>query len=78
MSKEKHPAPQPEALRSLKAAAEHGGKKPDDQGLKATPETAPRPASLKQEQDTATEVLRAGTDGDAHRMSEAAKKAPKG
>jgi hypothetical protein len=67
---------QPEALRSLKTAAEHGSKKPDDQGLTARGDTAPKPSSLKREQDTAAEVLEAGAQKDPRRMDKAAKKAP--
>jgi hypothetical protein len=67
---------QPEPLRSLETAAEHGSKKPDDQGLEAKGKTAPRPTDLKQEQKAAAEVLKAGTDHDPKRMEQAAKKAP--
>jgi hypothetical protein len=65
---------QPEALRSLEAAAKAGSKKPDGQGLTATDETAPTPASLEQEEKTASEILQAGAKGDAKGTAEAAKK----
>ncbi len=64
---------QPEALRSLEAAAKAGSKKPDGQGLTATDQTAPTPASLEQEEKTAAEVLHAGAKGDTKGMAEAAK-----
>jgi hypothetical protein len=67
---------QPEALRSLEAAAEAGSKKPDEQGLQATSKTAPRPAALDAEQQAAAEVLKAGTEGRTGDMEKAAKKAP--
>jgi hypothetical protein len=65
---------QPEALRSLEAAAKPGSKKPDGQGLTATDETAPTSASLEQEEQTAAEILRAGAKGDTRGMADAAKK----
>jgi hypothetical protein len=65
---------QPEALRSLEAAAKAGSKKPDGQGLTATDETAPTPAYLEQEEQTAAEILRAGAKGDTKGMADAAKK----
>jgi hypothetical protein len=65
---------QPEALRSLEAAAKAGSKKPDGQGLTATDQTAPTPASLEQEEQTAAEILRAGAEGDTKGMAAAAKK----
>ena len=68
---------QPEALRSLKSAAKSGSKKPDDQRMTATGETAPRSAPLEQQEDAAAEVLAAGTRKDTKGMETAAKKAPK-
>lgn len=67
---------QPEALRSLDAAAKAGSKKPDGQGLQARGDTAPRPAPLKAEQQAAAEVLKAGAEGRVEDMDKAAKKAP--
>jgi hypothetical protein len=67
---------QPEALRSLETAAKAGSKKPDHQGLEATAETAPVPASLEQEEAAAAGVLSAGADKDPKGMDAAAKKAP--
>jgi hypothetical protein len=64
---------QPEALRSLEAAAEHGSRKPVDQGLTATEETAPRDDSLEQEEETAANILKAAAEKDT---AKAAKKAP--
>ena len=67
---------QPEALRSLEAAAEHGSRKPADQGLTAKSDTAPQPASLEQEEETAAAILKAGAEKDLAAMEKAAKKAP--
>jgi hypothetical protein len=67
---------QPEALRSLKTAARSGSKKPDDQGLQAKGDTAPRPASPKRKQSAAAEVLKAGVAKKPKAMEAAAKKAP--
>jgi len=61
----------PEALRTFEAAARAGGKKPDDQGLTAKPDTAPLPDSLKREEVTATKVLQAGVKHDPHAATEA-------
>jgi hypothetical protein len=69
---------QPDALRSLEAAATSGSRKPDYQGLAATARTKPAPADLEQEERTAAEVLEAGVRKDAKGMEEAAKKTPKG
>jgi hypothetical protein len=74
MAKTSDSGQQPEALRSLEAAAKAGSKKPDGQGLTATDETAPTPASLEQEEQTAAEILQAGAKGDTKGMAEAAKK----
>lgn len=52
---------QPEALRSLEAAAKADSRKPEDQGLEARGDTAPRPDSLEAEQKKAAEILKAGT-----------------
>jgi hypothetical protein len=53
---------QPEALETFEAAARAGGKKPDDIGTTATPETAPRPDDPARKAATATRVLEAGVD----------------
>jgi hypothetical protein len=68
---------QPEALRSLKSAAKSGIKKPDDQHMSASGQTAPRSASLEQQEDAAAKVLAAGAKKDTKGMETAAKKAPK-
>jgi|tagenome__1003787_1003787.scaffolds.fasta_scaffold20766200_2 hypothetical protein len=67
---------QPEALRSLKTAARSGSQKPADQGLEAKGDTAPRPASSKQKQSAAAEILKAGVEKKPKAMEAAAKKAP--
>jgi hypothetical protein len=53
---------QPEALRSLEAAAEAGGKKPPEQGMTATSRTAPERASLEEQERTAAEILKEGAE----------------
>jgi hypothetical protein len=68
---------QPEALRSLKAAAKAGSRKPEEQGLEARGDTAPIPASLEQEEEVAAEVLKEGVAKDPQGMEDAARKAPK-
>jgi hypothetical protein len=65
---------QPEALREFEAAARAGGKKPDDLGVTATPETAPLPDSLEREQKAATDVLKAGVAHDPKAMTEVVQK----
>ena len=67
---------QPEALRSLKAAARSGSKKPAGQGYEARGDTAPKPAEPKRKQKAAAEVLKAGAEKKPGKMREAAKKAP--
>ena len=67
---------QPEARRSLEAAAKAGSRKPDEQDLQATGKTAPRSAPLQAEQKAAAEVLKAGAEGRTSDMDKAAKKAP--
>jgi hypothetical protein len=67
---------QPEAIRSLEAAAKSGSRKPPEQGLEARGDTAPAPASSKQEQEAAAEILEARTEKDPKVMEAAAKKAP--
>jgi hypothetical protein len=67
---------QPDALRSLEAAAEHGSRKPADQGLTAKPDTAPKPDSLEAEEKAAAEILKAGAEKDTAAMAKAAKKVP--
>jgi hypothetical protein len=53
---------QPEALRSLEAAAEADSKKPPEQGMTATSRTAPEPASLEKQERTAAEILKQGAE----------------
>ena len=48
---------QPEALRSLEAAAESGSRKPGSQGLTATPKTEPVRAKPEEEEKTDTAVI---------------------
>lgn len=62
---------EPEALRTFEAAARSGGKKPDDQGLDAQPDTAPLRDSLEREVKTATKVLQAGVKHDPHEATQA-------
>jgi hypothetical protein len=58
--KQKTEGQQPEALATFAKAARSGGKKPDEVGLTATPETAPIPGDLKGEQKAAAKVLAEG------------------
>ena len=51
---------QPEALATFAASARNDGKKPDDIGLTATPETAPLTTSSEKKAEAATKVLREG------------------
>ena len=51
---------QPEVLAGLAAAARAGGQKPKEDGLTATPSTAPVSADVAREVDAATKVLREG------------------
>jgi hypothetical protein len=75
MPEEKKPeGEEPEALRSLEAAARTGGKKPSDQGLAAKPDTEPLPDSPDREAKTAEEVLQAGVKHDPHAATEAVQK----
>jgi hypothetical protein len=67
---------EPEALRTLEAAARNGGIKPPELGLTATAETAPIPDSLAREVETATRVLRAGVDHDPRSATEAVQQSP--
>lgn len=53
-------AKQPETLATFAAAARGGGKKPENIGLEATPETAPLPTNSKDKDVAATKVLREG------------------
>jgi hypothetical protein len=48
---------QPEALASLEEAARSGSKKPDDQGLRAKPETAPEARLVESEEEEAARIL---------------------
>ena len=61
---------QPEVLAGLAAAAKAGGQKPKQDGLTATPRTAPVKANVAQEVDAATKVLR---EGATHKNQGAAK-----
>jgi hypothetical protein len=72
--KNKPEGEEPEALRTFEAAARGGGKKPDDQGLTAKPDTEPLPDSLDREEKTATKVLQAGVNHDPHAATEAVQK----
>lgn len=56
---------QPEALASLEAASRSGSKKPDDQGLKAKTDVAPKPGSLEGEEARAAGILNDNAERDA-------------
>lgn len=53
-------AKQPEALATFAATARNDGKKPDDVGLAATPDTEGLPTDTAKKADAATKVLREG------------------
>jgi hypothetical protein len=55
---------QPEALASLEVAARSGSKKPDEQGLQAKADTAPKPDSLEKEEKVAAEILKKAAERD--------------
>lgn len=57
------PGQQPEALNTFAAAARSGSVKPENQGLTATPETAPKPKASSEKDEAAAEVLKAGAEG---------------
>ena len=61
----------PEALKTFAAAARNEGKKPEDQGLIATPDTAPRPDNLDAEEKDAADIINAAATGDAAKKDEA-------
>jgi hypothetical protein len=66
----------PEALKTFEAAARSGGVKPREQGLTATPETAPVPDSSERKAKTATKVLQAGVADDPKAATEAVQESP--
>ena len=51
---------QPEALATFAATARADGRKPDNVGIHATPETAPVPTRSADKDDAAKKVLREG------------------
>lgn len=53
----------PEALATFAEAARADGRKPDDIGLTATPDTAPVPTDSAQKDRAATKVLQRGVTG---------------
>jgi hypothetical protein len=65
---------QPEALKTFGAASRAGSVKPNDQGLTAKPDTAPKRKSPSEKNQAAAEVLKAGAEG-RPRTNAAAKKA---
>jgi hypothetical protein len=71
MSTDKTSGQQPEALATFAEAARSDGKKPDDIGLTATPDTAPVPTDSRQKDEAATKVLRRGATGEDEGVEEA-------
>jgi len=53
----------PEALATFAEAARADGKKPDDIGLTATPDTSPIPTDSAEKDRAATKVLQRGVTG---------------
>ena len=62
---------QPEALATFAAAARNKGKKPEDLGLTATPETEGKPDDLDAEEKDAADILNAGATGDTEKKDAA-------
>jgi len=62
-SKDEPEGQQPEALNTFAAASRSGSVKPDDQGLVAKEDTAPKPKNLSEKHEAAAEVLKAGSEG---------------
>jgi hypothetical protein len=65
---------QPEALNTFHAAARSGSVKPEDQGLTAKADTAPKAKDPSKKNKAAADVLKAGAEG-RPRTSRAAKRA---
>ncbi|MDP3547211.1 MAG: hypothetical protein Q8S29_13630 [Phreatobacter sp.] len=61
----------PEALATFAEAARADGRKPDDVGLTATPDTAPVPTDSAQKDQAATKVLQRGVTGEDTGVDEA-------
>ncbi len=61
----------PEALTTFAEAARADGRKPDDVGLTATPDTAPIPTDSAQKDRAATKVLQRGVTGEDSGVDEA-------
>ena len=59
---------QPEVGRGLETAAQSGSKKPDGQSTSATPETAPQPGSLEDEEHRAAGILKEGAERATHKQ----------
>lgn len=66
-SNDKAPGGQPEPLASLGEASRSGGVKPEQQGLNARPETAPKPDDPKRKDEEAAALLRSGNTADVKR-----------
>ncbi len=71
MSTDKSSGQQTEALATFAEAARADGKKPDDIGLTATPDTAPIPTDSRAKDEAATKVLRRGATGQDEGVEEA-------
>ncbi len=54
---------QPEALKTFGAASRSGSVKPEDQGLTAKADTAPKAKDPSEKDRAAAEVLKAGAEG---------------
>ena len=71
MAKNNQAAPQPEALATFAAAARNKGRKPEDQGLKATPETSPKSGDLAAEEKDAADIFVGNATGDKAKVDAA-------
>lgn len=66
----------PEALATFAEAARADGKKPDDIGLTATPDTSPIPTDSAEKDRAATKVLQRGVTGRDNGAEEAVDNLP--
>ena len=67
MTKSTDQKQQPEALATFAASARNKGAKPTDQGLTATPDTAPKAGDLASEEQDAADILGGNATGDKAR-----------
>ncbi len=71
MTKRTETDAEPEALATFAAAARNQGKKPDDVGVTATPETAGKRSNLDADEKDAADILDGNATGDTKRVDAA-------